>query len=100
LWIFFEDLENPHKVLRLPVANAPRLLRFIHSVVEVYDYAKPQVKDKIIRVIFTELIIGENTLNFQCTTGFKPLSTRFIPNCDPTGSRTPLPSLRRMCPNR
>ena len=86
--------------MRETVKDVILLSELLKNVAEVYDYATPQIEDKIIRVIFTELTIGENTFDYQCTTGFKPLSNRFIPNCDPTGSRTPLPSLRRMCPNR
>ncbi len=86
--------------MRETVKDVILLSELLKNVVEVYDYAKPHVKEKILRAIFTELIISENTFDFQCTTGFQPLAKRFIPNCDPTGNRTPISCVKGGRPNR
>ncbi|MEI9904883.1 MAG: hypothetical protein WDN06_13630 [Asticcacaulis sp.] len=58
------------------------LSELLNNVVEVYVSAKPNEKDQIIRAVFSELTIAENTFDYQCTTGIKPLSDRFVANCD------------------
>jgi site-specific DNA recombinase len=86
--------------MRETVKDVILLSELLQNVAEVYSFAKPQVKDKIIRVIFSEFTISENTFDFQCTKGFEPLSSRFIANCDPTGNRTPISCVKGGRPNR
>lgn len=64
-----------------------------------YSLAETEEKEQIARVIFSELSLSENTLKYQCRNGFKALESRFTHSGDPTGSRTPIPALRRPCPN-
>ncbi len=40
--------------------------------------------DRIVRVIFSELLIGENTLQFQCKNGLEFMAKRIVENCDLT----------------
>ena len=47
--------------------------------------ADPCEKERIIRVIFSELTLSENTLNYRCKNGFAALAGRFVPNYDPMG---------------
>jgi hypothetical protein len=39
----------------------------------------------LIRIIFSELSVSGNTLDYQCKNGFKALQTRFAPVCGQTG---------------
>ena len=57
----------------------------LKNVAVVYDLAKPREKEKIIRVIFSELAFKGKTLEYKCRKGFIPLQNRFTPAYDPTG---------------
>jgi site-specific DNA recombinase len=98
------DLQVKEQVSDVSMAETIKeiihLSELIKNLCFYYDSAEPHEKDEIIRKIFSELTLCENTLQFKCKTAFKALERRFAPECDPTGNRTPLPSLRRMCPNR
>ena len=65
-----------------------------------YSFAKTEEREQVARTIFSELSISGNTLKYQCKNGFKALESRFNASHDPTGSRTLLPSLKSLCPNR
>lgn len=62
-----------------------RLSELLENAAVVYDLAKPREKEKIIRVIFSELTLSENTLQYKCRKGFAALQSRFIPDHDPIG---------------
>jgi site-specific DNA recombinase len=70
------------------VKEAEKLSELLKDVANTYSFASPQAKDRIIRVIFSELTPSENTLQYKCRKGFEALSSRFIPDCDPTRNRT------------
>lgn len=76
------------------------LSELIKNVVPVYDYAKPHEKENIARVIFSELYVAKNMLDYKVKKGFVPFSDRLSSICDPTGNRTPLPGMRILCPSR
>ena len=65
-----------------------------------YYFGNSEEKERIMRTVFSELKFSGDTLQYQCKNGFRSLQCRFLQLGDPTESRTPLPSLRRMCPNR
>jgi DNA invertase Pin-like site-specific DNA recombinase len=69
------------------VVKLSELLKNLHFY---YVNALPREKEEIIREIFSELTINEDTLKYKCKNGFKALESRFVPNCDPTGNRTQL----------
>ncbi len=77
-----------------------KLSELIKNVAVYYQFAKPHEKEQIVRVIFSELYISQDTLQFKVKKGFEAFENRFLAVCDSTGNRTPLPSLRRMCPSR
>ena len=81
------------------VKEVVKLSELLKNVAVIYSNAEPSEQDKIIRVIFSELTLSENTLDYQCKKGFAALSSRFVPNCDPTENRTPINALKRRCPN-
>ena len=82
------------------VKEAEKLSELVKDAVACYSFANPQEKETIISVIFSELTISQNTLEYKCKNGFQALASRFIPKCDPTRSRTALTALKRPCPNR
>ncbi len=57
-------------------------------------------KEKIIRLIFSELQLSENTLICKSKNGIKILQNRSNAICDSTENRTLIPALKRPCPNR
>jgi hypothetical protein len=66
------------------IQGAVKLSELLKSVKSYYDLANPQEKDRIVRVIFSELTLSENTFDYQCKNGFAALQNRFIALCDPT----------------
>ncbi len=53
-----------------------------------YSHAKSSEKEQLVRIIFSELSVSENTLQYKCKDGFQALENRFVLVCDPTGNRT------------
>ena len=76
------------------------LSELIKNVVPIYDFASPHEKETIVRVIFSELFIAENTLDYKVKKGFEPFIDRISAICDPTGNRTPVTAVRGRCPSR
>ena len=72
------------------VNDVIKLSELLKNTLPYYSFANPNEKDKIIRVIFSELIVSDNTLQYKCKKGFQSLSSRFIAVGDPTGNRTPI----------
>lgn len=86
--------------MRATLADVKKLSELVKVLIPRYQFAKAHEKDEIVRVIFSELHIAENTLIFKCKTGFECFESRLNAFGDPTGSRTRLPSLKSLCPNR
>jgi hypothetical protein len=66
------------------VREVVELSELLKNVALYYHLANTKEKDRIIRVIFSELILSENTLEYKCTKAFRSLANRFIPMGDPT----------------
>jgi site-specific DNA recombinase len=49
-----------------------------------YSFAKSPEKERFISIIFSELSISENTLQYKCKNGFQALENRFAMSCDPS----------------
>ena len=77
-----------------------KLSELVKNVIPYYKFANPYEKEKIIRVIFSELSISQNTLNYKCKKGFECFENRFVTFCDPTENRTLITGLKTRCPNR
>ncbi len=71
--------------MRETVKEIVKLSELLENVAVVYDLAKPQEKDRIIRIIFSELTLSGNTLQYKVKKGFEPLAARFTPTYDPIG---------------
>jgi site-specific DNA recombinase len=76
-----------------------KLSELIKNVAIYYQFAKPHEKEQIVRVIFSELYISQDTLQFKVKKGFEAFENRFLAVCDPTESRTPIDGLKTRCPN-
>ncbi len=88
--------EAMHEVIK----DILKLSELIKDGAGYWSFANSQEKEEIMRVIFSELYLSENTLQFKVKKGFIPFETRLLVVGDPTENRTLLPSLRRMCPSR
>ena len=60
------------------VKEVVKLSELLECGVDAYDLANPEEKDEIIRIIFSELILTENTLQYKCKKGFSALASRFV----------------------
>ncbi len=80
--------------------DVQKLSELVKNVAAYYQFAKPHEKEQIVRVIFSELSISQNTLQFKCKKGFECFENRFLAICDPTENRTLITALKRQCPNR
>lgn len=67
-----------------------KLSELVKNVAVYYKFANPYEKEKIIRIIFSELYVTKNTLNYKCQKGFECFEDRLKAICDPTGNRTPV----------
>ena len=65
-----------------------KLSELLKNIVPYYKFADPREKEKIIRIIFSELHISQNTFNYKCKKGFECFENRFYALGDPTGNRT------------
>ncbi len=70
-----------HQELAQSLLSVSELLK---NVAVAYSNSKSHEKDGIVRTIFSELTLSENTFDYQCTKGFKPFSDRFVPGSDLT----------------
>ncbi len=80
--------------------DVQKLSELIKNVAVYYQFAKPHEKEQIVRVIFSELSITQDILQFKVKKGFEAFENRFLAICDPTENRTLITALKRRCPNR
>ncbi len=76
--------EAMHEVIK----DILKLSELIKDGAGYWSYANSQEKEEIMRVIFSELYLSENTLQFKVKKGFIPFETRLLVVGDPTGNRT------------
>ena len=98
------DLQSKEQVsdvaMHETMKDVQKLSELVKEVVPYYSFAKPHEKEAIVRIIFSELYLSENTLKYKCKTAFECLESRLQPVCDLTENRTPISGLRTRCPNR
>ncbi len=63
-----------------------KLSELLKNIVPYYDFAKPREKESIMRIIFSELYVSENMLEYKLQNGFLCFENRFNAICDPTGN--------------
>lgn len=76
------------------VGEATQLSELLKNVVPYYLFANSDEKEQIVRIVFSELSYSGNTLGYKAKLGFEALKPRFVADCDPTGSRTPISTVR------
>ena len=84
-----------HKVIK----DVVKLSELLKNAAAYWSFANSAEREQIMRVIFSELFLSENTLQFKVKKGFMSFQSRLLVMGDSTGSRTPIPALRRPCPN-
>ena len=99
--IDFQEQEQVSDVaMHETMKDVQKLSELVKNVVPYYQFANPQEKEQIARVIFSELYVSENTLEYKVKNGFECFENRFSTICDPTENRTPINGLKTRCPNR
>jgi DNA invertase Pin-like site-specific DNA recombinase len=78
------------EAMRETVNDVIKLSELLKEGAVYYSLANPKEKEAIIRIIFSELLIVGNTLQYKCKNGFKAFENRFVSLGDPTGNRTRL----------
>lgn len=73
--------EAMHEVIK----DVIKLSELIKDGSAYWSFANSQEKEQIMRVIFSELSLSENTLQFKAKKGFIPFQTRLLVVGDPTG---------------
>jgi site-specific DNA recombinase len=73
--------EAMHKTIK----DIVTLSELLENVGAYYEVANTVEREKIARIIFSELKIDENTLQFKLTPGMKPFEKRLLAVCDPLG---------------
>lgn len=86
------DLQDKEQVsdvaMHETMKDVQKLSELVKEVVPYYSFAKPHEKEAIVRIIFSELYLSENTLQYKCKTAFECLENRLHTLGDPTGNRT------------
>jgi hypothetical protein len=82
--------------IRQTVRDVVSLSELLKNVAISYENASPHEKDKIVRLIFSELTLSENTLNYKCRAGLTTLARRFIPRDKPIECLSDLSGQRYM----
>jgi site-specific DNA recombinase len=70
------------------------LSELLKNITGYYEHAKTPEREKIARIIFSELYMTEDTLKFKLTTGMKPFESKLLSVCDPTENRTPITRMK------
>lgn len=79
----FQEQEQVSDVaMHETMKDIQKLSELIKDVVPYYNFAKPQEKERIVRVIFSELYVSENTLEYKCKKGFQCFENRFDAFCE------------------
>ena len=93
--IALQDTERISDVsMRETVKDVVKLSELLKNVYLYYALANPSEKEEIIKEIFSELTINEETLYFECKTGLQPLKSRFVSVGGPKQNRTADSSLQ------
>ena len=58
-----------------------KLSELLKRLIPYWKFANPNEKEEILKIIFSELTVYENTLSYKVTPGFKPFETRLNSLC-------------------
>ena len=88
--------EAMHEVIK----DIVKISELLKDSAAYWSFAHSHEKEQIMRVIFSELSLSENTLQFKVKKGFVSFQSRLLVEGDPTGNRTLVTALKRRCPSR
>ena len=60
-----------------------KLSELLKNAYSYYENANSREKEEIIRIVFSELTVSGDTLQYRCKNGFQALESRFVASCDP-----------------
>jgi len=63
------------------VADLMKLSELLKRLYFYYEKANPHEKEKIVRILFSELTLFENNLKYKCKEEFKVFESRFVVSC-------------------
>ena len=75
-------------VMHEVVKDVVKLSELLRNASAYWSFAKSAEREQIMRVIFSELSLSENTMQFKVKKGFAPFQSRLLVVGDPTGNRT------------
>ncbi|MES9962201.1 MAG: recombinase family protein [Candidatus Sedimenticola sp. 20ELBAFRAG] len=76
-----QDEAISEEAIRGLIKDVVKLSELLKGLVPTYDFADPYEKEKIIRAIFSELSISQDTLKFKLEKGLAPFETRIVDLC-------------------
>ena len=79
-----QNEDTSDSAMRETIRDVILLSELLKNTAVAYQETDLREKETIIEVIFSELSITENTLEYKCKNGFAALQNRFIASCDPT----------------
>lgn len=80
-----QDEDVSDQAMRETVDDVIKLSELLKNVAATYYLANPVEKERIIRIVFSELTLSQETLGYKCRNGFQALECRFHPSGDPDG---------------
>ncbi|GAB5487520.1 MAG: hypothetical protein Pars2KO_10900 [Parasphingorhabdus sp.] len=81
-----EDEEISEAAMREMVEDVKTLSELINTTVPLYDIAEPSQKEKIARIICSELLVSQNRLEYKVNKGFEFFKSDFVANGAPLAS--------------
>jgi hypothetical protein len=78
--------EISEEAMRDTMQDVWKISELLKDALVYWDYADLYEKQEIVQIIFSELSISKNTLEYKVQKGFIPFETRFVSSC--AGERT------------
>jgi site-specific DNA recombinase len=75
--------QDSDRAIHEVVKDLIKLSELLKNVATYWQFAKTLEREKIARIIFSELSISDNNVVFSLNNGFKPFETRLFNECDP-----------------
>ena len=79
-----DDEQISDLAMNAVISDVVKLSELLEYGSTYYEYANSDEKAEIIRIIFSELSLSQNTLQYKCRNGFKALESRFTSVCEPS----------------
>lgn len=95
-----EQEQSSDEAMMALVEDVVKFSELIKNVVVIYDFATSHEKDRIAKILISELYVDQNSVTFQPKEEIASFFNRENAVCDPTENRTPISWMRTMCPSR